>query len=84
MNQIPSDLLDAFYVGKRHALPFCVNDCVVVMSGEHSGRRGAVISPESIDSDPVFLVEFGEDGSSALLAASILRLIDAEASGDNV
>ena len=84
MNQIPSPIIDAFYAGKRGDLPFCVNDNVVVTSGKYAGRVGAVICPESVDTDPVFLVEFGDDGSSALLVASRLRLLDEVASSDDV
>ena len=83
MNQIPPDLLDAFYAGDRHALPFCINDCVLVTTGEHSGRDGWIISPESMGPDPAFLVEFSDDGSSAQLASTMLRLLDAEDSCDN-
>ena len=66
-----------FYAGVRGPeFPLCANDCVEVISGEHAGRRGALISLESVGDDPTYLVEFGDTGADTLLVASLLRVIE--------
>ena len=82
MSKVSSEIIAAFYSGDRGALPICVNDSVVVISGPHKGQGGAVISPESAGTDPVFLIEFGDDGTDAELAASVLRLTDGASQRD--
>jgi hypothetical protein len=77
LTQVPESVRDAFYAGRRGPrLPLCINDSVEVVSGEHAGRGGAVISIESGGNDPTYLVEFGDTGADALLVASVLRLIE--------
>jgi hypothetical protein len=56
VKRVPEAIRDAFYAGARSSkLPFCVNDTVRVVVGEYSGRKGSVISVESIGPDPQFL-----------------------------
>jgi len=77
LTQVPTSVRDAFYAGTRGPeLPLCINDSVEVASGEHAGRRAAVISIESVGHDPIYLIEFGDTGADALFAASMLRLIE--------
>jgi hypothetical protein len=76
MSTVPEDITVAFYAGKRSArVPLCVNDAVVVVGTEYSGRGGTVISIESASDDPLYLVEFGDSGSEAVLPLSALRLM---------
>ncbi len=73
---IPQLDLDEFYAGKRSLkIPFVVNDAAEVTDGSYKGRACAVICPETLGEQPTFLVEFGDDGSSAVLPAEILRRI---------
>ena len=76
MKRVPDAIRDAFYAGARSStLPFCVNDPVQVVGGEHSGRKGSVISVESIGSDPQFLVELRDVGQDVVLPSSVLRFV---------
>jgi hypothetical protein len=77
LTQVPESVRNAFYVGRRGpGLPLCINDSVEVVYGEHAGRRGAVISIESVGNDPTYLIEFGDTGVDALFVASVLRLVE--------
>lgn len=76
MKNVPDAIRVAFYAGARSStLPYCVNDTVQVVVGEHSGRKGSVISVESIGSDPQYLVELGDVGEDVVLPSSVLRFV---------
>ncbi len=79
MTTVPESLREDFFAGRRsRKLPFCVNDSVDVVAGEYAGRRAAVISIEGADPDTRYLVEFGDTGRDAVLAASELQLARAQ------
>ncbi len=60
----------AFYEGQRsERYPLAVNDVVSVKTGERSGARAWVISIQSEDSDPMYLVEY-DDGSDQVVPLS--------------
>lgn len=66
--------LDALWFSQQPVpgAAFRLNDPVAVVAGEHAGRVGAVISLERLEPEPVYLVEFGDDGASALLGEHVL------------
>ena len=73
---VPKYILDAFYSGAREIVPFCINDTCEVIFGKDTGRGCAVISIEEWGTEPVFLVEFGDDGSARAVKKNYLRLIN--------
>ena len=79
MTTVPESLREDFFAGRRsRKLPFCVNDGVDVVAGEHAGRRAAVISIEGVDPDTRYLVEFGDTGGDAVVGASELQPVRAQ------
>jgi len=52
------------------------NDAVLVVSGEHAGQTGALISIEELGQDPVYLVELSS-GTDAYIAQSQLKVHEA-------
>jgi len=50
------------------------NDFVEVISGEHAGHRGSLVSVEELGDDTVYLVEL-DTGNDALISQSLLRVV---------
>ena len=64
---------EAFYEGRRsEVFPLAVNDVVTVKEGRKSGAVAWVISLESDEPEPKYLVEY-EDGSDEILPLHQLR-----------
>jgi hypothetical protein len=64
---------DDWYAGRT--VPggrFRHNESVHVIAGEHAGKRGALISVESLKPEPVYLVELGSGEGDLLLPDSSL------------
>lgn len=73
MSQVPSEVSECFFSGRRSAeTPYVVNDAVEILDGPHAGRSGAAISIESVNPLTI-LVEFGDDGTAEVLDAALLR-----------
>jgi len=51
------------------------NDYVGVVSGEHAGDSGSLISVEQLGQDPIYLVEL-ESNRDALIPQSCLTLVE--------
>jgi hypothetical protein len=64
---VPQQVLDKFYEGKASEFSkFGVSASVKVTSGPHKEKRGSVVSLETLQPVPKYLVEFS-DGSDALI-----------------
>ncbi len=60
----------AFYEAKRsEQYPLAVNDVVTLKIGKRMGSRAWVISIQSEDSDPKYLIEY-DDGSDEIVPLS--------------
>ena len=58
------------------AVTFRQNDLVRVILGTNAGRFGVVVSLERIQPDVSYLIEFGDDGSDAIIAQSMLERVN--------
>lgn len=52
---------------------FGLNDSVRVKSGEHAGELAIVISLESLEPSPVYIIELGSTGTDIKMAESDLE-----------
>lgn len=78
MRDVPKHVDDDFYAGVRtREIPFAINDSVVVVGGPNAGRRGAVISIESIRPEITVLIELGDYGKDVVVPITALRHLDA-------
>jgi len=76
MGNIPKNIEEAFYEGNlSQGINYKINDSVFVLKGELSGESGAVISIESLEPEPTYLVELG-NGGDVVIAQSNLKLLD--------
>lgn len=74
MRDVPEPIDEAFYAGRRtEEVPFVINDCVRIVEGPLSGKRGAVLSVESIRPEATVRVELGEDGTDVIVPVRSLR-----------
>ena len=76
MSRPPESAIESFSSRRRTAgVAFVVGDAVEVSDGAHAGRRAAVISLEGLVPDVTFLIEFGDDGTDAIVAQAALRFV---------
>jgi NAD/NADP transhydrogenase beta subunit len=69
-------ILQDFYDGKRSAaVPFVVNDEAIILRGVYAGKSGAVVSIDTSEASPRFLIEFG-DGTDELVSLDNLEKYD--------
>ena len=74
---INKELIEAFYEGKRsNVLPFVINDGVEITGGENKGKRAAVISPEEIEPEAIYLIELGDGSGDVVIHAQYLKLLE--------
>ena len=52
------------------------NESVRIIVGEHAGEFGALISVESLEPEPLYLVELASTGADVLLPDSSLALAE--------
>jgi hypothetical protein len=66
-----------WYEGEEVAgVEFALGQAVMFAAGPHAVRAGSVISLETVLPEPTYLVEFGDDGSDAMVAQSALSACD--------
>ena len=77
MNDALEEARRAFYAGERTTdSHLCIEDSVEVEGTKYAGRQAAVISVESIGSDPRYLIEFGDTGEDAVIPLSSLKRLE--------
>lgn len=76
MGDIPKQVVDAFYSGRRSkAVPFAINDAIVIVAGEYGGTTGAAISIESMSPKVELRIECGKTGTDVIVPIDAVRLL---------